>query len=148
MRYTILLIASIFLFACSSEVKDNSAAKQKGSTAAQDSPAQISAAKTQDSSLFGDWAYEEVPDNKGASAQDQMTMAKVFGDTKLSLSKDEYTISMMGTMDTGTWFNLDANAIELKSSSGKTQKVSLKKVSDNEMIFTFLGSKDLQMKKQ
>jgi len=55
---------------------------------------------------------------------------------------------MMGTMDTGTWVNLDANEIELKSSSGKTQKVGFKKVSDNEMIFTFLGNKDLQMKKQ
>ena len=148
MRYTILIIASILLFACSTEVKDNSATKQKSSTIAQAPPAQIHIAKTQDLSLFGEWVYEKIPDSKGASLEDQTAMASVFGDTKLSLSKDEYTISMMGTMDTGTWVNLDANEIELKSSSGKTQKVGFKKVSDNEMIFTFLGNKDLQMKNQ
>ena len=142
MRLTILLFVYLFLFACTTntnntttKVTDKSEQKQKSSVQAFDI------------SLLGDWMYEKIPDSKGATADDQLKLVQVFGDTKLVLTKTDYTISIMGTMDTGTWKKLDPVTLELKSASGRTQKVGIKRLSERQMIFTFLGDKDLQMKK-
>ncbi len=153
MKYTIIIISSLLFTACFSDVHipvaehSDIASQSITSDLHSNETTQSATPITKDSFLFEDWVYDKIPNNRGATSEDQMTMRQVFGSTRLTLTKDDYTLSMMGTMDTGTWKSLVGDTYELKSASGRTQKIGLKKINNNQMIFTFLGDKELQMRK-
>jgi|GEM_PF-5261771 len=149
MRLNIIAIVFLLLSSCTTDKKELSSKIENTTPKVEVATLQnnVNVGGVKDSSLFGNWIYEKVPDYKGASSEDQSKMKQVFGSTELVLTESDYTLSMMGTMDTGTWRSLKGETYELKSASGKTQEVKLRIINDQELIFTFLGDKEIQMRK-
>jgi hypothetical protein len=105
-------------------------------------------ALAQDSFLIGDWTYEKIPDSMEIGQEGRKMMDQFFAKSTISFEENNFSVSMMGKDDHGTWRKLDGDKYELYSSvAGSTNEVSFSKVSDDQIIFTFAEGKSMQMKR-
>jgi len=105
-------------------------------------------ALAQDSFLIGDWTYEKIPDSMEMGEEGRKMMDQFFAKSTISFEDNNFSVSMMGKDDHGTWKKLDGDKYELNSSvAGTTNEVSFTKVSDDQIVFTFAEGKSMQMKR-
>jgi len=96
--------------------------------------------------FIGSWKFEKIPDHVGMDDQKRAMGTKMFGEMNLSFDEKNYSLTMMGMTDEGTWQSLDGNIYELTSSAGTTQVVAINKLSDDHIIF-IMRKGEIQMKR-
>jgi len=73
-------------------------------------------ALAQDSFLIGDWTYEKIPDSMEMGEEGRKMMDQFFAKSTISFEDNNFSVSMMGKDDHGTWKKLDGDKYELNSS--------------------------------
>lgn len=89
----------------------------------------------QDNYLLGKWTFEKIPDHIEIDEKGLEMANSFFKDMTMSFDAKNYTQSIMGKSESGTWLLLSENNYEFNSSKGYKYEVEIKKVSDTQIIF-------------
>ena len=89
----------------------------------------------QDNFLVGEWKFEQIPDYVEMDEQGREMAEKFLREMTVSFDEKNYSQSIMGQTDDGTYVSAGGDAYTFKSSRGVKFEVEIKKISENQIIF-------------
>lgn len=84
--------------------------------------------------FIGTWKYEKIPDHLEMDEESTKMSNQFFKDMTLTFDATNYTQSVLGRSENGSWTFIEENKYEFSSTKGAKYEVELKKVSENQII--------------